>query len=384
VRPRELLRHDERRTLSQSVIGIHPMQRTKEEVLSMIQSAVDLHSSARATFNKFDEDRSGRLTVNEFVAAMRDLHVDVSTAQAEDVISEINRKAGSKTKASIGYRCFANYFNRGEDLANQANVERRGPDHAELDVIDHQRPSLISSAVPAHSSPRATPSRSHAQRGGNIMPSAVDMPNHTASSTLSPSISPSRRSLRLTDADSWSGTMRECLQPDANSAAFLHEGERMIASSSSCGSLLSASSSQQADREARIVHRRVAKEAYAQQTAAIEQRIAQEEDKLSGILEGRYRAAQRAAQRTSDLQLVVESRLAFDDGRKPVVYEPPSKPSWAKPAAPHLVSHWDTIAAQYRDPPPRKHERSITSYRRAFPDMEQRPPTPSSPIWGGA
>jgi len=383
VRPRELLRHDERRTLSQSVIGKNPMMRTKEEVLSMIQSAVDLHSSARATFNKFDEDRSGRLTVNEFVAAMRDLHVDVSTAQAEDVISEINRKAGSKTKASIGYRCFANYFNQGEDLANQANVERRAPDHTELNVIDHQRPSLISPTMVSAAvtnSPSGTPSRSHAQRGGSIMPPAVDMPNLAASSTLSPS----RRSLRVTDADSWSSTMRECLQPDANSAAFLHDGERMIASSSSCGSLLSASSSQQADREARLAHRRVAKEAYALQAAAIEQRIAHEDDKLSGILEGRYRASQRAAQRTSDLQLVVESRLAFDDGRKPVVYEPPSKPSWARPAAPHLVSHWDTIAAQYSDPPPRKHERKITSYRRAYPEMEQRPATPNSPIWGGA
>ena len=46
--------------------------------------------------------------------------------QAEDLIGEINRKSGSETRAHIGYGAFAAYFNRGEDLENTVNVERRG------------------------------------------------------------------------------------------------------------------------------------------------------------------------------------------------------------------------------------------------------------------
>lgn len=46
--------------------------------------------------------------------------------QAEDLIGEINRKSGSETRAHIGYGAFAAYFNRGEDLDNTVNVERRG------------------------------------------------------------------------------------------------------------------------------------------------------------------------------------------------------------------------------------------------------------------
>ena len=89
-------------------------------------------------------------------------------------------------------------------------------------------------------------------------------------------------------------------------------------------------------------------------------------------------------QRTEDGQQVIESRVA-ESGRRAVLLEPASSndPTWSF-APPHRTSHWDTIAGHNFDPPSRVHVKPITSYRRAFPDADYRPPTPRRPQWGGA
>ena len=92
----------------------------------------------------------------------------------------------------------------------------------------------------------------------------------------------------------------------------------------------------------------------------------------------------RNHQRNADMQLVVESQQGLDMGRKTIVLEPPSRAIWEKPSPPHLVSHWETIVSHHRDPPPRKHERMIMSYRKAFPSAELRTRTPREPMWGGS
>ena len=89
-------------------------------------------------------------------------------------------------------------------------------------------------------------------------------------------------------------------------------------------------------------------------------------------------------QRNSDMTLIVESKEAYDNGRKNIVLEPPSNQEWTRAAPPHMTSHWDTITSHFRDPPPRKPERIIHCYRRAFPYADQRPLTPRGPSWGGA
>ena len=87
--------------------------------------------------------------------------------------------------------------------------------------------------------------------------------------------------------------------------------------------------------------------------------------------------------RSADWQQLVESKIA-EVGRRAVVLEPPSTddPNWA-PAPPHRMSHWDTIAGHHKDPPSRVHVKMITSYRRAFPEADNRPLTPRRPQWGG-
>ena len=83
------------------------------------------------------------------------------------------------------------------------------------------------------------------------------------------------------------------------------------------------------------------------------------------------------------MQQVVESR-ENESGRLVVALEPASSddPHWAY-AAPHRTSHWNTIASHLHDPPSRVHVKPITAYRRYFPHVENRPPTPRHPVWGG-
>lgn len=100
-------------------------------------------------------------------------------------------------------------------------------------------------------------------------------------------------------------------------------------------------------------------------------------------LRGRYEAHRAFSTRTEDWQQVIESRVA-ESGRRTVHLEPASStdPSWSF-APPHRTSHWDTIAGHNLDPPSRVHVKQIISYRRAFPEVENRPPTPRRPVWGG-
>jgi len=87
--------------------------------------------------------------------------------------------------------------------------------------------------------------------------------------------------------------------------------------------------------------------------------------------------------REGDSQQMTESRIS-EQGRRFVVLEPPSSedPAWSF-APPHRTSHWDSITGHNRDPPSRVHVKMISSYRRAYPEAENRPDTPRAPQWGG-
>ena len=119
----------------------------------------------------------------------------------------------------------------------------------------------------------------------------------------------------------------------------------------------------------------------AQREAALDLRT-RKEDSLD-----RARVAKKAdyAQRTADLQLVMESKGSVDVGKRRMQLEPPPKGAlWSKGAPPHQVSHWSTIMGQYNDPAPRSHEKFIVSYAKSFPGIENRPDTPHQPAWGGS
>ena len=103
----------------------------------------------------------------------------------------------------------------------------------------------------------------------------------------------------------------------------------------------------------------------------------------------KYLAQVEYAQRTNDWQQVIESR-EMENGRQKILLEPPSSDAtdaegnalW-KYAPPHVTSHWDTISRVNKDPPPRTHIKTISAYRKYFPAVDNRPPTPRHPVWGG-
>ena len=154
ARPRELLAPHERISLRNTVHGQLPSQRTKEDIIDILQTKVD-QSNARETFCKFDENHSGRLSVKEFVYAMRDLHVEVSEAQAEDVMAAINARAGSDMKTHVTYTAFADMFNDGGDRTSTTNVERDvflyRPSRLELGTDDEELCTTLQNSPPKQS-----------------------------------------------------------------------------------------------------------------------------------------------------------------------------------------------------------------------------------------
>lgn len=117
---------------------------------------------------------------------------------------------------------------------------------------------------------------------------------------------------------SWSTTVEECLVPPAKSPGFLGDKERHVATRSSQWASMSSvgevpgqpgSPVQQGNREQEMA-RRHAKEALRNQHAtSLEERKIKDDVKEKSIEESRVRTHQRDSQRSSDLQLVVESRL---------------------------------------------------------------------------
>jgi len=104
----------------------------------------------------------------------------------------------------------------------------------------------------------------------------------------------------------------------------------------------------------------------------------------------RYLVQKEFGQRIADWQQVIESRVA-ESGRMHVLLEPPSSDAtdpktgqqvWSH-APPHITSHWDTITGHNKDPPARTHVKTISCYRKYFPSVDDRPPTPRHPVWGG-
>lgn len=112
---------------------------------------------------------------------------------------------------------------------------------------------------------------------------------------------------------------------------------------------------------------------------ALETRAAEVED-------ARARKQATHLYRTGARQLVQLTR-GMENGKCPVVLEPPSKRGWV-PAPPHLTSHWATISGHLLDPPPRAGGslEPRTYGRKSFPEPphDSQPRRPGSVIWGGS
>lgn len=554
TRPRSLLPHSERVKLQEELVGRPSTMRSKDELMSIIQSRVT-QSDTREVFSKFDENHSGRLTAKEFQLAMRDLQVDVSEPQAEEVITAINEQNGSSMRTHITYPAFANAFNNDNldsigGLQNTTHAERPSnsrpglletmreidspmptpPPQAPLSARSPRRPGTIAmmptpdyahsplssrmpikpmdtlskmgatapplgtieSTLPVHSSgrtPRPPPAVEAAEtlakletqtqklrldmlgawRGvdgnngdhghlneGDFMrlgrdidwtqflprdvpakekifrverAEAVDQPklppltkagyargaataptpdffevdpavaaSQAAAAAVElagrfmggvgvervvvrdPEIPPSsitpRASLCDVRAVLKTNNIRECMEPPPGAPGYASgpdQHKRVEAE------LLAE---QVLKREQLGAVRQAQEERYNRREQALDEAIARRERRVQRLDSSRITAKAITTKLVSDSQLVTESRDT-EQGTLKVAFEPPSTAEWRKPAAPHLTSHWETIGSRHHDPPARKQHKMLTSYRRAYPHMENRPWTPPSPRWGG-
>ena len=94
-----------------------------ESLINMIQQQVELREVKEA-FNRFDENRNGRLDASELIRALKQLHVSVGETQALDLIELINRKSGVDMGKYVGFDAFVSAFTTGADLHITTNIER--------------------------------------------------------------------------------------------------------------------------------------------------------------------------------------------------------------------------------------------------------------------
>ncbi len=151
ARPRELLERPERLKLSRKVEGPPVTTRSVDEMLAIIEKKVD-QTGPKAVFHRFDENRSGRLSIPEFVLAMKHYGVDCTEAQAEEVMTAINQAYGSKMQTNLNYAPFASYFTHKIDLENTSNAAMRRPknlgDDTDRDDDDYGRGAYSSGESP--------------------------------------------------------------------------------------------------------------------------------------------------------------------------------------------------------------------------------------------
>lgn len=167
ARPRELLPHNERLNLEAEIFGKPSSQRTRDELLEMIQSKVDCASNVRETFARFDFDGDGRMSAKEFVKVIRALQVDVTVSQAEQVISAINAFSGSEMRTHITFAAFARAFDHNapvlgsdvKDMADTTNVEPNNQTSPAISVAENDavKSHLNDGKVGLGASPTARP-----------------------------------------------------------------------------------------------------------------------------------------------------------------------------------------------------------------------------------
>jgi Ca2+-binding EF-hand superfamily protein len=476
TRPRGLLDRDARIKLAQTLggAGLHHHY-TAQDVLNVVQRKVD-QFNVKNVYNTLDENRSGRISVREFVGALREMEIMIPDSKAEEIIVEINSKVGDPRRSHLSYRSFCNYFAPGvhegttgsdegvvgavpkallwrkhvrpSDLPQDANARpvarsspRGGADGEEHDTIqrfaqtrpskdallslstnrgklyeqmieakaalmerhdmmagwrdgtvDHGKDQVGAQSLgrdvdwfgfrqknkdhlgrghdPAESSPGGLP--------GGVLPTSTQRAE-TLTAGASAKL-PTQREASSPGEDEavLATTVRGCLLPIEDSPAYASEAVRLTPRP-----MMWSSPESSALKERKAAKQEAARVRRAQRDARLFETQAAEAERTAQLETSRFAAHQEFAQRTMDWQQVIESRIA-EAGLRTVVMEPPgsSHPAWA-PAPPHRTSHWETIGSRNLDPPSRAHVKPIVSYRRAFPEVDQRPPTPRKPVWGG-
>lgn len=145
ARPLPFVNKPQRTALASSIMGNPTAQRTSEQLVQLIADQVEMRE-VKETFNRFDENRNGRLDVQELCSALRSLQVDVTEAQATDLICVINKKAASSMEKYVSFDAFVAAFKGGEDLANTTNTVRYIPARIrglESDTIVHPAHMLL-------------------------------------------------------------------------------------------------------------------------------------------------------------------------------------------------------------------------------------------------
>lgn len=89
----------------------NPVQRTTDEIMRVLEDRVHVYGSAEKVFRAMDGNYNGSLEVNELSTAIRPYQIELSDAQAEDVLARINAIAGKPALAPLNYNSFALAFN---------------------------------------------------------------------------------------------------------------------------------------------------------------------------------------------------------------------------------------------------------------------------------
>ena len=107
TRPREHLQRSDRVKLAARVMGAPSTSRSKEELMGVLRGELDPGAVMKA-FRANDENHTGRLTIPQFVGAMKQLQLELSEAQAEDIVAAINHEHGSSMRQHLLYDTFPN------------------------------------------------------------------------------------------------------------------------------------------------------------------------------------------------------------------------------------------------------------------------------------
>ena len=141
TRPREPMERGDRVKLAARVMGTPSTSRSKEELMGVLRGELDPGAVMEA-FRANDENHTGRLTIPQFVRAMKHLQLEVSEAQAEDVIASINQEHGSSMRQYLGHDAFRNTFHPSNGVTG-ATAFKHG---ASPQVRDRRQPTPIQSS----------------------------------------------------------------------------------------------------------------------------------------------------------------------------------------------------------------------------------------------
>ena len=83
-----------------------------QHALTAIQSCVDQVASAKAAFNVFDRNLSGRVSADELAEVLTTMGVSIDEAKAEEMIKTINERYGLERKV-LTLDVFCQAFRKG-------------------------------------------------------------------------------------------------------------------------------------------------------------------------------------------------------------------------------------------------------------------------------